>query len=380
MNLRVEIKAELYRWATERSRLDEGVLTHHFPHYTAWVRGESSPTLRQLESFAQVTHTPIGYLFLQTPPEEPLPIPDFRTAGSRAVLRPSPDLLDTINICRQRQEWYREYALENGEVALDFIGSAKLSDDPVAIAPLIRQRLGLDTEERGRLRTWEDALRDFIAKADEAGILVMCSGVVLNNNTRKLDVAEFRGFALSDPLAPLIFVNGSDSKAAQMFTVAHEIAHLWLGSTALSGVDLAPSPQETERWCNKVAAEVLVPESDFKANFDGAAEAAEELPRLARRYKVSALVIIRRLYDSGLVDFDRYRELYEAEEKRLHNIPHHPGGDFYLTQSARVGKRFARSLISSTLEGRTLHRDAFRLIGFSKLSTFQELGRNLGLL
>lgn len=380
MSLRVEIKPALLGWAARRSRLDEPALTHHFPHYASWIRGDEHPTLKQLEDFARVTHTPVGFLFLTTPPVEALPIPDFRTFRGAELIQPSPDLLDTINICRQRQEWYHEYARETGESDLDFIGAAKPSDDAIAVANSIRRRLGLDVEARRRLRTWEDALRDFIAKADDAGILVMCSGVVLNNNTRKLDVAEFRGFALSDPLAPLVFINGTDSKAGQMFTLAHEIAHLWIGQTALSNVSVSPPSLEVERWCNKVAAELLVPESDFRADYDRDADTGDEISRLARKYKVSTLVVIRRLYDLSFVPFDRYRELYEAEEERIRRIPRSPGGDFYLTQTARVGKRFARSLITSTMEGRTLHRDAFRLLGFTKLSTFQELGRNLGVL
>ena len=94
--MRVQIKPELLRWARERSGLDRAELAHRFPKLDAWDRRESSPTLKQLESFAKATHTPVGYLFLQEPPVERVPIPDFRTAGNARVGRPSPDLLDTI--------------------------------------------------------------------------------------------------------------------------------------------------------------------------------------------------------------------------------------------------------------------------------------------
>jgi Zn-dependent peptidase ImmA (M78 family) len=121
-----------------------------------------------------------------------------------------------------------------GDPALDLVGSARVTDDVVRTAASIRQALGFDVEERRQLPTWTEALRRFIEQADSLGILVMVSGVVGSNNRRRLDPGEFRGFALTDPLASLVFINGADTKAAQMFALAHELAHVWLGQTAVS--------------------------------------------------------------------------------------------------------------------------------------------------
>ena len=143
---------------------------------------------------------------------------------------PSPDLLETVYLCQQRQDWYRDFALSMHEPTLGFVGSANLKDDIVEIAATMRHILSFDLEERRRLATWTDALRHCIGQADALGVLVMASGVVGSNNRRRLEPREFRGFALADPLAPLIFINGADTKAAQMFTLAHELAHLWLGA------------------------------------------------------------------------------------------------------------------------------------------------------
>jgi Zn-dependent peptidase ImmA (M78 family) len=312
---------------------------------------------------------------------EDVPIPDFRTRRNQFIDSPSPDLLDTVYTCQQRQEWYREFAQWMGESARDFVGSVRVTEDVVKVAARMRTTLQLDIEERRNLRTWSEALRQFIEHADALGILVMVSGVVGSDNHRKLDPNEFRGFALADTLAPLVFVNGADTKAAQMFTLAHEIAHIWLGETALSNVEMTSVPiDEVERWCNEVAAELLVPLEVITREYNKHAALASEMARLARSFKVSTLVILRRLFDAGKISRDIYWATYRSELARLGDVVREGGGDFYLTLGSRVSKRFARAVVVSSLEGRSPFTEAFRLLGFKKMSTFDELGRTLGVI
>lgn len=379
--MRVDIRPKLLRWARERARLDRDALHHRFPRIADWESGEAHPTLKQLEQFAKATHTPVGYLFLAEPPEEQVPIPDFRTIGGAGVQRPSPDLLDTVYLCQQRQEWYRDFARATGETPLPLVGAARIESEIEATAAAIRHELGFDLQERARMPTWTEALRRFIGQADKIGVLVMVSGVVGNNNRRVLDPNEFRGFALADELAPTVFINGADTKAAQMFTLAHELAHIWLGQTALSDIGpISTSPNCVETWCNRVAAELLVPLVVFRNEYRRDADLRGELDRLARMFKVSTLVVLRRMHDARGLTWDELRAAYDAEVERLQAIPRGAGGNFYLTQGARLSKRFARAIIVSTLEGQTLHRDAFRLLGLSKPSTFRELGHSLGVI
>ena len=230
---RVHVNPELLRWARERAGLGTNALAGRFPRLDAWERGEIRPTLKQLERFAKATLTPIGYLFLREAPVERVPIPDFRTVADARLDRPSANLLDTIYLCQQRQDWYREFVRSTREVGVDFVGSAQPDDDISQTAARIRRFLRFDIAERRRLPRWTDALRQFIGQTDAGGVLVMVSGVVGSNSRRSLDPQEFRGFALADPVAPLIFINGKDTKAAQMFTLAHELAHLWLGSSGV---------------------------------------------------------------------------------------------------------------------------------------------------
>ena len=259
--VRVAINPELLQWARGRAGRGLQDLEGKFPKLSSWETGEVQPTLKQVEAFARAVHVPVGYLFLSTPPEEALPIPDFRTVADQAVASPSPDLLDMIYACQERQSWYREYARVLGQSNLAFIGSATHDMRPETVADRMRETLSFQVAARRESLTWEDALRMFIRCADSAGVLVMVSGVVISNNHRRLDPSEFRGFALSDPVVPLVFDNGADAKTAQMFTLAHELAHLWLGTSGLSDAGMKPEQhsRNEEVWCNAVAAEFLVP-------------------------------------------------------------------------------------------------------------------------
>ena len=378
---RIPVKPELLRWACERARVDPAALAERLPQLPAWERGEGQPTLRQLEAFAKATHTPVGLLLLPEPPDEQLPIPDFRTIADEPIGRPSADLLDTLYLCQQRQAWYHDFALVAGDRPREFVGSARLTHGIEAVAEDIRKSLGFDLEERRRLPTWTDALRRFIGQADGAGILVMVSGVVGSNNRRKLDPGEFRGFALVDDLAPLVFINGADTKTAQMFTLAHELAHIWLGESALSDSDARHVPgHEVERWCNQVAAEVLAPLAVIRREHDPDAGLRGELNRLARRFKVSTLVVLRRIHDAGTLAPEAYRAAYTSELERVRRLSRGGGGNFYLTLGARVSTRFAHAMVENTLEGRTSFTEAFRLLGFRKMETFRKLGASLGVI
>jgi len=376
---RVPVKPHLLRWACQRAGFDVGELAQRFPKLPKWLSEHVHPTLKQLETFAKATHTPFGFFFLPEPPVERVPIPDFRTIRGEALRRPSPDLLDTIYICQQRQEWYREYARVTGEQPFPLVGSAGTTDDAVKVAAEMGDALAFDLEARRQMPTWVDALRRFIEQADNLGILVMVNGVVGSNNRRKLDPQEFRGFALSDPLAPLVFINGADTKAAQMFTLAHELAHLWLGESALTDVEPRSTPTNAvENWCNRVAAELLAPLAVVRQELRRGEALRQTMDRLARRFKVSTLVILRRIHDSGGLTRERLWREYDAELERLGRMPRSPGGDFYLTTASRVSKRFARAVVTSTWEGRSSFTEAFHLLGFKKMSTFRELGQSVG--
>lgn len=370
---RIFVNPEILQWACQRAGLGMGDLLPKFPKLQDWFEGRMAPTLKQLEAFARTTHTPIGFFFLPTPPEISLPIPDFRTMGGDARLVLSPDLLDTIYLCQQRQDWYRDYARLYGEDPILWIGQGTVGADIVTSAETLRGLISFDLHHRKGVSTWTEALRQLISLLEDAGVLVMISGIVGSNSHRKLSPEEFRGFALVDSQAPVIFVNGADTKSAQMFTLVHELAHLWIGESGVSDSQVAQWPNIlVERWCNAVAAEMLVPLEDMRAVYQLDENLADAMRRLARHFKVSTLVVLRRIYDLGEIDKKTLWRTYMEELDRLRQLETRGsgGGDFYRTLGTRVSKRMARAVIGSTLEGQTLFRDAFRLLGIKRSETF----------
>lgn len=380
MTTRVDVPPSLLSWARARSGIDDEVWDRRFPRYEAWLSGAKSPTFKQIEEFARKTHTPVGYFFLDEPPVEDLPIPDFRTVGDRRVAATA-DLLDTVYTCQARQEWYRDHQLLNSEQPLNFVASATVASPLDRTAEQMRRVLNWTAETRHKCTSSEAALTRLRENAEKSGVLVMISGIVGSNTHRKLDPAEFRGFALADSHAPLVFVNGADAKAAQLFTLAHELAHIWLGSTALSDLDPHSSHHhQQERWCNQVATELLVPVDEFRSAFDPELGIREQLERLAITFRVSTQVVLIRMREAGMLTWEQLMAELQAERDRFAEsiLQRGDGGNFYNTKPVQVGKRFARELIASTLEGRTTYSEAFRLLSIKKTSTFDGLGQHLG--
>ena len=374
----VDVNPQVLRWARKRAGMETATLANRFPRYREWESGAARPTLRQLERLAGTVHASVGYFFLPEPPEEQLPIPDFRTVANKRSGRPSVNLLDTVYLCQQRQDWYRNFARMEGEDPLPFVGSATPAGSVKSTAAEMGAVLGFNLEERRSATTWSDAMRRFIEQADALGVLVMVNGVVGNNASRKLDPDEFRGFALADDLAPLIFVNGADTKAVQMFTLAHELAHLWLGESALSDVEATSEPSHAvEVWCNRVAAELLVPMELLRREYRRRQDLRDELNRLARRFKVSTLVVLRRVFDAGEIDRDVFTSAYRRELDRLRRTPRSGGGTFHPTLRTRVGHRFGLALAISALGGRTSFSESFRLLGIRKTSTLRDFAASL---
>jgi len=374
------VKPELFDFARERSGIAAQDWDRRFPRFDAWRDGTVQPTLKQLEDFARKTHTPIGLFFLSRPPAEQLPIVDFRTVANR-MIRPDANLLDVIYAAQARQEWYRDHLLLNNEAAVAWIGRFTTADSTADAAAHLSEQLSWGAGERVLCRTWVAALTSIREAAENAGVLVMIAGHAGSYTGRKLDPGVFRGFALSDDYAPVVFVNGADAKSAQIFTVVHELAHLLIGETGLS--DIEPGADNaTERWCNQVAAEFLLPSEEFVATVHGDAEILSQLDELAEHFKVSTQTVLGRFRELGYIDWDTYWVMRAAEKERIAGLvqPATSGGNYMNTRPVQVSKRFAAELLASVYEGTTSFTEALRLIGAKKEPTLRKMADRLGVL
>ena len=380
--MNVTVRPELLKWARERASLTlpqlaqmVGTASKPAP-IEEWEKTGELP-LKKLELLAAKTHVPLGYLFLEAEPEEPLPLPDFRTAGGSGVKRPSPDLIDTVYACARRQDWYREYLEDVGADRPAFLGRFTTESNPVEVAADIRNIIGWTPQARAAERQLQLVVGRFAVAVEQAGILVMRNGVVGNNTHRALNPDEFRGFALFDALAPLIFVNAADAAAAQLFTLAHELAHIWIGQSALDDVTII-TDRPLERFCNQVAAEVLVPMAEFSGEWRKLDDEGEELQRLSRRFRVSRFVLLIRAFEAGFINRATFEKHYEAERDRPFRAnTDSSGGNFYFTQRSRLGCRFPEAVIRSARTGQTLMRDAYDLLGVKKHETFLKLAETM---
>lgn len=379
--LEIRLEPEVLRWARERAGLAHESLAKKLGTKPERVREwETSGqiTVSQADKLARHTRTPVGFLYLSDPVTDRLPVPDFRTAKDHPRPRPSPELLDTIHTMQRRQAWFRDELIESGHEPLAFLTRARVGTPVHEIAESIRGTLGLGQQWADAHRTWTDALRDLRERIEVAGIVTVLNGVVGNNTHRKLDPTEFRGFALVDEYAPLIFVNAADFKSAQMFTLVHELVHAWIGADGVSNFDaMGPLPHEVERFCNAVAAEVLVPEADLRAFWKTAASGPDIFAALARRFKVSTIVAARRALDLDLITRKSFLQFYGAWQQGERHKEQREGGSFWNNQNVRIGHRFGAAVVRAVREERLLYRDAYALTGL-RGKTFDAFMQRLG--
>ena len=368
MRTEVDVNGNMLTWAIARAGFDLYDFTTKVPGLQQWLDGDKKPTVKQLEDFSRKVHLPFGYLFLPEPPVEKLPIPFFRTNNPQNS-SVSINVYDTIMLMQQRQEWLRDYLKDNDFQELAFAGICRQTNNVENIVTEIRNTLKLNPEWASQYATWEDALLHLTNKMEEAGIIVLFNGIVENNTHRPIAVDECRGFVLTDKFAPFMFVNNADGKAAQMFTIVHELAHIWTGHSA--GFDfrkMQPADDPNELLCDNVAAEFLVPETSF---IDFWIQ-KPDLRSAARHFKVSEIVIARRALDLGKMTkrefLDFYNEYKNREFKKKENQG--SGGDFYATTKKRLSMSFAAHVNNAVKSGKLLYRDAYKLTGL-KGDTYQ---------
>ena len=360
MSTRVEnINKEIIEWAIIRNGNSLEEFYAQNPNVESWIKGEKNPTVKQLENFTHKVHVPFGYMFLPKPPNETIPLPFFRT-GKKNTNKVSLNVFHTIQIIQDRQNWLTEYLEELNFPDLDFVGKYSIKNSYIEIVNDIRNVLKLELDWASRHNKWEEALDYLTNKIEEAGIIVTYNGIVGSNTHRVIDVNECRGFVLVNNKAPFLFIDSADAKAAQMFTIIHELAHVWLGKSAgFDNANLLPADDPLEILCDKVAAELLVPEIYFLKKW----ETTQDFKYLSRIFKVSPIVIGRRALDLNLINLKYFMDFYNNYMSyfKTNKDKQSSGGDFYATTKKRISLRFAAFVNNAVKENKLLYRDAYRL-------------------
>ncbi|HZM03951.1 MAG TPA: XRE family transcriptional regulator [Candidatus Saccharimonadales bacterium] len=372
------LKPDVLRWVRSKAGLSEDALAERIGVLAAIVKKwelTGSIPFTLVEKLAEKTRTPFGYLFLQEPPQPNLPIADFRRVDDAHSSKPSNDLLEVIYSAQLKQNWYREYLISNGKGPLPFVGKSSTNTPAKETAEDIRKTLNIGSGLAQQTTTSEDTIRCTTEAAEEHGILVLRSGYAGEDTGRKLLVDEFRGFAISDEYAPLIFINGADAPAAQIFTIAHEFAHVWIGETGVSNLEKTYSAGgKIEEYCNSVAAEVVLPLEELHASWRGGINDISEIERLSHQFKVSRIVVARRARDAAMLtegEFNSYYRLIASPTNKA------PGGNYYINEQYKHSRRFSVAIIQEALAGRTMQRDAMQLLGIKKESTFNKYAKAL---
>lgn len=369
MKTEITINPTLINWAITRAGFDVDKFLDNNPVIQKWIEGVKKPTVKQLENFAHKVHIPFGYLFLPEPPKETIPFPFFRT-GNQQTDKVSLNVFDTIQILQRRQDWITEYLQDNEQEPLSFVGRFNENATANEVVADIRNTLELQSNWACNFATWEETLAFITSKIEAIGVFINFNGIVENNTHRPISVDECRGFVLVNPYAPFMFVNAADAKAAQLFTIIHELAHIWLGESAgFDNQNLMPADDPIEKLCDAIAAEFLVPASSL-------IDIWQDKPSIdyARRYfKVSPIVIGRRAMDLGLITrgefFTFYNGYMDSFKQKKENQK--GGGDFYATARKRLSVTFASYVNQAVNQNKLLYRDAYKITGL-KGDTYQK--------
>ena len=365
VNIRPNVNKTVFSWAISRAGLTENDALKSYPQFTQWESGEISATVKQLKDFSQKFHFPFGYFFLNSIPEQSTTIPMFRSFEETTATEDF-NVQEFIKILSERQTWVAEYLKENGAEKNKAVGRYKTEDDVKTIKNGILSFFDLSDGWQLSFKKPEEAIKHIVSLLEENNIFVTFNSVVNFDAHRPISIKLCRGFCLVDDYAPFIFINSSDSKKAQLFTLIHEIAHIFISfSSGYGDFGIEEIGNSKERLCDRIAAEFLVPTDLFIENSQ--ASSNEELSAM---YKASEIVILRRKLECGLISKEVFFAMYNQLPKFHKN--NSGGGDFYLAAPNRIGRKLLRCLNNAMMERKLTPLEVYHLAGV-KGDTFAKL-------
>jgi len=337
-----------------------------------WENDNGSPSYAQLVKIAKAYRRPILTFFLPTPPKKEVHLVDYRTLGTKEaeINTYEPEFSALVRQSEATQKSIREILNESEKEPLTFVGSITVESNPIGVAQNIRKILGCDLSNL-KIRTPSGLFSYIREKSEENGIYVILQGNLGSSHTN-MGPAVFRGFTISDKLAPFIIINPNDTKTANVFTLVHELCHVWLGDSGVSNWNSLnirdPEPtNKNEQFCDRVAADFLVPKSELLKQWELLTigyEVDVVINRISRKFKVSPIVIARRLFEFSKITSDVYWNWYNAyqeewqilKEKQKANKKDSPS--YGIRIRTKLGKALINTVIDAAREGKISELDA----------------------
>lgn len=363
--IRLNVNKSVFSWAIARAGYTESDAVKSYPKFVQWKNGDLYATPKQLKDFSNKFHFPFGYFFLKELPLQADTIPFFRSFEESTAMEDF-NIRELIKLLQERQEWVADYIKTNGVEPNEAFGLFKNENNPQIIKNGILKFLKLNDGWQFVFNKADQAIKHIVSILEENNIFVTFNSVVNFDAHRPIPVKLCRGFCLVDNYAPFIFVNSGDSKKAQLFTLIHELAHIFISfSSGFGDFETDEINNAKERLCDKIAAEFLVPEDIFLDYVR--TKTTEELSAL---FKVSEIVILRRKLDLGLISKDSFFKQYNQLPKIVKKLS--GGGDFYLSAPNRISGKFLRCLNNAMMERKLTPMEAYHLAGV-KGDTFARL-------
>lgn len=383
--LKAHINPAVLRWAREQAELgieeaakragigDTKKMTAG-ERLGRWETGEEIPIRTQVAKLAKAYYRPVLTFYMRTPPAQAEPLPDFRTLADQPFDRMGDVLAALLRRMRARQREVLELLTEEAEGVepLPFVGRYQKPPPPEVLAADIRAVLGFDFELQRNLRNKDALFRVLRQKVEEAGVFVLLQGDLGSYHTA-IEPEEFRGIALADPVAPFVVINSNDAKAAHTFTLLHELAHIWMGKTGISNLSPFADRKEAhglEAFCNRVAAEFLMPKDSFLDTWVHMhdRELRHAVENIAVEFSISRAAAANRLWKLRIIDGDDWLDLYESyqEEWRTHRerLRARPGGpSYHTTKRSQLGSALIRTVLGAVDAGAITYTRASRILG-----------------
>lgn len=318
--------------------------------------GSLYPTKTVLESLAYVYRVPVLTFFLPQPPVFQDELIDFRTFDSKRPKVDNPIIFAIKRKIKLLQTELSRIEQENSKKTKKFVGSVAPDTQISEFVTLVRKIIGFSVEEQKSLRKKDDLFKIIRNHIERAGIFVVQVGDLGSYHTA-IQPSEFRGIAISDKYAPLIVINPNDTAPAQLFSLLHEVAHIFLGDTAISNVGITNDRMNNkEKICNAFAAEFLLPYAEVQNIADMKKYEIEDIlyaaTEIGKIYHVSNTVAIRRFYDAKKITYNAFTEannIIASNFKKNKTTQKTDGGpNKNIIDRARLGERTIHAINFAT--------------------------------